>query len=198
MSFPNNRYGLDLLTWDSFMTLVLQISNWKVTLVMYQAVTKCWGRWEPFLLQSAPWRCRLICWEHLRFSGNMTNLMRTYLRCSQLGLLSQGTWGACQDTEFFEQKHVTKLFYHNMYAFFLPVFPSGFSSFFPLEFLCFLFFLIPQDFASMLRNPYPISLLHFRGSTKRVGSTWKLENEFFGCRVSPWDDIFPQNVYNSL
>ena len=108
MSFPNNRYGLDLLKLDSFMMLHLQISNWKMTLVMFQAVTKCWGRWEPFLLQSAPWRCRLICWEHQRFSGSMTNLMRTYLRCLQLGLLSQGTWGACQDNEFFEQKHVTK------------------------------------------------------------------------------------------
>ena len=132
MSFPNNRYGLDLLKLDSFMMLVLQISNWKMTLVMYQAVTKCWGRWEPFLLQSAPWRCRLICWEHQRFSGSMTNLMRTYLRYSQLGLLSQGTWGACQDNEFFGNKT------------FLSQYVCFFSSSLPLRIFLVFSFIIPM------------------------------------------------------
>ena len=169
MSFPNNRYGLDLLKLDSFMMLHLQISNWKMTLVMFQAVTKCWGRWEPFLLQSAPWRCRLICWEHQRFSGSMTNLMRTYLRCLQLGLLSQGTWGACQDNEFFEQKHVTKQTVVSKDACFSSSFPlriflvfSFIISMFPLFFACLR--ILPRCCATLI----PSLLLLFSEAVRSV------------------------------
>ena len=194
MSFPNNRYGLDLLKLDSCMMLVLQISNWKMTLVMFQAVTKCWGRWEPFLLQSAPWHCRLICWEHQRFSGSMTNLMRTYLRCSQLGLLSQWTWGHVKTLNFWTETCNITNGRIKRCMFFFQFSPQDFPRFFLYHFYVSSFFACPQDFASMLRNPYLISLLHFRGSTKRVGSTWKLANEFFGCRVSPMGWYFSHKM----